>query len=116
MISPPSPTGPSACPDEEALAACVEGTLGAERARALEVHVDACASCYQLLTTDARAYGSRDEKKGGRTAGGESSVSHRQIVEGLQRSSALAPGTMVGRYATAWCTGSRSGRSGSAPP
>ncbi len=94
MISPPSPTGPSACPDEEALAACVEGTLGAERARALEVHVDACASCYQLLTTYARAYGSRDEEK----AGGGSSVSHGRIVEGLQRSSALAPGTMVGRY------------------
>jgi tRNA A-37 threonylcarbamoyl transferase component Bud32 len=97
-----SPTTPaSVCPDEDALAACVEGTLGAERARALETHVDACVSCYQLLATYARAFASKDAEPKERAASSDESsrsVSHGKLVERLQRSRPLAEGTLVGRY------------------
>ncbi len=86
-----SPTAP--CPDEDALAAHVAGTLGGHEAASLEEHLDTCASCYHLLATYARAY-SRDD------AADAISRSHanEKLVAKLQGARALAPGAILGRY------------------
>jgi tetratricopeptide (TPR) repeat protein/predicted Ser/Thr protein kinase len=91
------------CPNDDALAAFVEGRLDAEKARALEAHVDACASCYHVLATYARSYCRVEENAESRERSGGADAALRshsfgKHVERLQRARGLPPGTLVGRY------------------
>ncbi|HHH30129.1 MAG TPA: serine/threonine protein kinase [Polyangiaceae bacterium] len=50
----------SRCPDEAQLASFVEGTLAPELSREVELHVDACSRCDELLATFAKLFISDD--------------------------------------------------------
>lgn len=45
------------CPDDETIAGFMDGQLAASVARRIELHVDQCESCTQLLAELGRAYG-----------------------------------------------------------
>jgi eukaryotic-like serine/threonine-protein kinase len=89
----------SPCPGESLLASFVEGALDAQQASALEEHVDACRSCYEVLATYATAYlTSRERAQTWSVSRGGSGVLDRELVQRLQRSRPLTPGSVVGRY------------------
>ena len=80
---------PSDCPPDDVWAALVDGALEAAEVARLDAHIDACATCRELLAAYGHAFASKEDT---------STVPVGERLTELRRATGLPPGTRIDRY------------------